>query len=770
METSGIDLRLLYRLAPAFVIGAGLGVFGHGEAALICCALGLAGTFALAHARGRAENAAVFARAHLILALLASLSFAVGVFYGEHARPSQGPGTLASVRDGTVIRARARVLPGARHRPAGVRVPVRLSKIETLDDEPVPGQATAQLYVLDERNAWIYSPGAQLRVTGRLQRPDNYANPGTHSYGEYLENQGIEGVVYARSPRSARVTKWPYGFAVELAKRRDHFVRWVEEKAGARGGLVAALASGDRSLVSADLTRTLRDAGLSHILAISGLHVAIAGGFFFFLVRTLLLRSERLARALPVRKVAVLAALLGVGTYALLSGLSEATQRAGWMFGAAALALVLERRLTGLRALTLAALFITLAEPRALASISFQLSFAAAGTIILAFSWLAAQRRDAPGREDDASRLLRVGRTLSTAIGAILLSSVAANLATWPLVAFYFNRISLSGVFSNLLVLPLVEMVLLPFSLLSVMLWNLHPPLASGALEVAVFAADCASWLAHLSAQWIPLRFDLRAPPAWLLPLYFSGVLTVGLWLKHRARWLLLAGASALAVFAAGYALPASAPGARLEVQVVDAGRARVRLARWPDGRSALFDLTSTRSNFPYYERAVLPALLAAGASEVDLLVLGPRGAPREQALAFYRERLSPAVVWDLSEEPAARAWPEGGPLVRLSSKGGRTGRGWAIVISDETGRAGYVLDGAPGYWPTAWAELWDSGRTVLDFPPRAHSRRSNRWLLGRVEPALVVGAEDEEHRSISGGWARLRFKENGVEVERVRR
>ena len=775
MGLSGIDLRLLYRLAPAFVAGAGLGIYGHGEVALLLALCLLCLGLALGNAERWVGAAAEVARDCLALVLLLSLSLGAGAYCGADARPHAGPGAMAQLRAGSRIRAHAEVLPGARHRPNGVRVPVLLSKISPGEaEESLPGTARALLYVLEERNAWIYSPGAQLEVSGRFQRPDNYANPGTHSYGEYLESQGIEGILYVRSPRQARVARWPYGLTVELAKRRDRFVHWVEQQAGASGGLVAALAAGDRSLVSAELTRSLRDAGLSHILAISGLHVAIAGGFFFFLVRWLLLRSERLARVLPVRKVAVLAALLGVAAYAVLSGLSEATQRAGWMFGAAALALVLERRLTGLRALTLAALIITLAEPRALASISFQLSFAAAGTIILAFSWLSARRGKARetgvANEIEGGRLTVARRYLLRAAGAVLLSSLAANLATWPLVAFYFNRVSLSGIASNLLVLPVVELALLPFSLLTMMLWNLHPPLAEGALQLAVWSSELAAWLAELSARWLPLRFDLRAPPPALLPLYFAGLLAFGLWLRERSRVLAAAAVACAGVFLLGYAVPTPAPRAQLEVQVIDAGSARVRLARWPDGRSALIDLTSTRSRFPYYERAVLPALLAAGAGEVDLLVVGPGGAARAEALAFYRERLNPAAVWDLGDAPPsempARAWPEGAARVQLSAKGGRARRGWAVVVGGK-GDARYVLDGEPGYWPTAWTQLWEPRRTVLDFAPRALGLGSNRWLVGRVDPAVIVGTTSEGRESVTGGWARLRFEEGSVEVVR---
>ncbi|MCB0218509.1 MAG: hypothetical protein KDH09_02340, partial [Chrysiogenetes bacterium] len=137
---------------------------------------------------------------------------------------------------------------------------------------------------------------------------------------------------------------------------------------------------------------------------------------------------------------------------------------------------------------------------------------------------------------------------------------------------------------------------------------------------------------------------------------------------------------------------------------------------------------------------------------------------------AFYRQRLDPESVWDLGEahegEMPARTWPSQAPRVQLSAKGGRARRGWAVVIGGE-GQARYVLDGEPGYWPTAWTQLWESRRTVLDFTPRALALGSNRWLVGRVDPTVIVGTKSEGRESVTGGWARLRFEEGNVEVVR---
>ncbi len=800
-RSEGLDLAILYRLIPAFLFGAGAGVYGFGQIALLLLAAALAGILALSRLRPAKFGP------WLALSLLASLVAAVGVLRARAAEvPAPSP-ALANLF-GKSLRLRARIVERGRALSWGTSSVAEILEIEgEFEKAPPGGRGTRRgsgspapgslrgtrvlVQVVGEKNAWIYLPGAELRFFGRLEAPSDYENPGVHTFGDYLASRGVYALVRVSSVRGARVLQWPRGWQARLARHGDRFARWVSETAGEDGALVTALTVGNRSGIGRELSEAFRSTGTSHILSISGIHIGMAGAFFFFIIRALLLRWTWLALRVPVRKVAVTAALLGVWAYAALSGNSDSALRAALMFGAAVGAALAERSLDGLRAILLAAFLLVAADPFSLAGISFQLSFAATGGLILALEAAApylARLREAAAKKESCPRRWALLGT-AWALG-ILAGSLAANLATWPLIALYFNRLSLGGFAANLFVIPWAELVLLPLSVVSLGLWSLW---STAALPLVFLAAAAGKILAEAvlaCARWFPLEIFLAAPAPIEQLLYFGALLCLGLAAARGMRWAWRPGLALAGAYLLALAVPQMLPEAEdLSVEVLDAGSAQVTLARWPGGQVALLDRSLALGEARYVERAVWPALLAAGAREPDLLVFAARGSGAARALSVYERLVSPKLLWRVPESgpPDALAWPAGGdPLLEILLKdagiqgagagaGGGAARGWAAVLRANSGQ--YVLDGAPGRWPSAWPERWRRGATALELSHWAAARPAGRWIVGRAAPqALVLSGSRRLQVAqeslpgagavVRGGWARLDFKGDRIHVE----
>lgn len=125
---------------------------------------------------------------------------------------------------------------------------------------------------------------------------------------------------------------------------------YVNEIAGERaGGLAAGLVTGDRSFLRPDDQVALRDTGLAHLLAISGLHPSIVGGLTFFLVRRTLVLIEPLALRVSLQKIAAMVALMTCAAYLVISGASVSTQRAFIMAAIVLLAVIFDRAAISLR-------------------------------------------------------------------------------------------------------------------------------------------------------------------------------------------------------------------------------------------------------------------------------------------------------------------------------------------------------------------------------------------------------------------------------------
>ena len=319
--------------------------------------------------------------------------------------------------------------------------------------------------------------GDRLVVTGEVEQPEAFQD---FDYRDYLARQGIHSVMlYPRlalagegegNPQLGGVYRLRYRLSQSLSQS-------LSEPQGAMG---QAILLGIRSAIPSDLVRAFRETGTSHLLAISGLHVGV------FLA--LSLAASRLVFGARGR-VYVLAPLAAVWMYAALSGMSPSVQRAAIMGSVYLAGLYLGRQNSGMPALAAAAAVMVGLSPAILTSVSFQLSFAAmAGLVLLS-----------PPIERRLQLALPAGpeRPWSRELTFAIAASVAATLATLPLVAYYFNYVSLVSLPATLLAMPAM-----PFILGSALLTS-----ALGLLDAS--AARPAAWIAWLCLSYLKQVVEL---------------------------------------------------------------------------------------------------------------------------------------------------------------------------------------------------------------------------------------------------------------------
>jgi competence protein ComEC len=277
-------------------------------------------------------------------------------------------------------------------------------------------------------------PGDQITYRGSLEpAPDG---PG---FGEYLARSGIRYTSRARSMERIGSADSPLAALEQLRRGAgESLARALPEP---QAGLAAAILIGLRDLVSRDVTDAFRTSGLSHVVAISGWHVALLGGVISACLRGLSRRP---------RSMLVLGAIVG---YAVLAGASPSVVRAALMATVVLLARESGRAGQAPAALGLAAVVMLLVDPETVTDIGFQLSLTAtAGILHWAGPWAAALRRRFPQRAP-----AWLVETLAV--------SLAAQAATLPLVLLHFGRLSLVAPLANLLVAPIVPPVMLAAAL-----------------------------------------------------------------------------------------------------------------------------------------------------------------------------------------------------------------------------------------------------------------------------------------------------------------
>ncbi len=202
-----------------------------------------------------------------------------------------------------------------------------------------------------------------------------------------------------------------------------------------------------------------------HIVSISGLHMVLAAGTFFWLVRALLASIPAVALLWPVKKIAAVAAMIGATIYCIFSGSDVATERSLIMTLVMFGAVLADRPALSIRNLAVAALIVLAREPEALLGPSFQMSFGAVAAMMALVPLM--QRQPASGTP--ATVLERGLRWTSQAMLGLVTTTLVASIATAPFAAYHFQSLNPYGLIGNALALPLVSVVVMPSAVLGVL-------------------------------------------------------------------------------------------------------------------------------------------------------------------------------------------------------------------------------------------------------------------------------------------------------------
>ena len=405
--------------------------------------------------------------------------------------------------------------------------------------EPETGRAIrVRLNLPLEQDQPALQPGALVRVKARLMPPAPPMLPGSYDFARAAWFAGLAATGSITGPvvveRAGEGRGWLAGLRARLS---DHV---LERLPGPAGGIAAALASGDRGAIAKADDAAMRDAGLAHLLSISGLHVSAVIAAAWFMAMKLLALFPALALRVRLPLVAAGTGALAGLFYTLLTGAEVPTVRSciGALLVLAALAL--GREPLSLRMLAVAALAVMVLWPEAVVGPSFQMSFAAVIAIIALHGSAPVRAFLAPREE---SWLIRTGRSLVM----LLATGLAIELALMPIGLFHFHRAGVYGSLVNVVAIPLTTFVSMPAIALGLMLDAVR--LGAPAWWVADQAIGAMLALAHWVSERPGAVTSLPAMGRGSIALFVAGGLWLALWRgRVRLLGLIALGAGALSL------------------------------------------------------------------------------------------------------------------------------------------------------------------------------------------------------------------------------
>lgn len=550
--------------------------------------------------------------------IMAILLFGIAAAYGTWTQghnksnlPEQTPdytlsGTIASPVEVDGDRARFTILASEEHEK--VAVSIKLASIEE--------QATVLLW----------RRGDLATITGELTLPPSARNYGQFDYRQYLYHQRIHRMLLVKGLGTSEITD-------DKGWNRSQIMGWVDRIRANMAERISKLYPDNQSGFMSSLLIGLKDdmdettfslfsrLGLTHIIAISGLHVAIVVGGWMGLLR--LLRVTR--------ETNISSAMLLIPMYVLLSGGSPSVMRAGIM---ALIALYAARKRwlkDGLNIVSVTAILMTLWNPYYIYDVSYQLSFAVTAGLIMGTPVLV--------------RWINLGPAWLN--GAIAVTLVA-QLVSFPLTIYYFNQFSLLSGFANLLLVPVFSLIVLPLGYISLIIHYMMPPVASWLAQLVAMLNQVCFWFMD-QLDSLSVGRLIWATPALSWVTVYMIVLFSMFWcagvikdvdeilfprlVRSAKRILLICSVIGMVWLLLGYGL-LSRDGIST-VSFLDVGQGDSSLIRTPDNQVILVDGGGTlnflkagdewrirRDPFEIGEDLVVPLLKKRGITQIDYLIM----------------------------------------------------------------------------------------------------------------------------------------------------
>lgn len=299
------------------------------------------------------------------------------------------------------------------------------------------------LYVAKDSLAARLQCGDELLVSANIAPPVNQGNFDEFDYERYLLRKGIGGTGYVAMDKWKLLRTGCYtSFQTKATVYRKNVIALYRELGfeGEELAVLSALTIGDQAELSESVLESYAVSGASHILALSGSHIAMLSVLLFFVIR---LPAQWGKYGVCLRGGII---LLLLWSFAFFTGFSPSVIRSVCMFSMLTLAGIINRKSVTINLLASTAFLMLLCNPVWLFDVGFQLSFLAVAAILLI--------------QPPIHRLITVKSKIGKYVWSVMSVSIAAQLGTAPLVLLYFSRFSTHFLLTNLIVIPLVSLIL----------------------------------------------------------------------------------------------------------------------------------------------------------------------------------------------------------------------------------------------------------------------------------------------------------------------
>lgn len=381
----------------------------------------------------------------------------------------------------------------------GSRVILDNLNIEKMSAEKTPHSVRLKVLKDDELKS-----GQIIQVLAGLNPASAPVSPYAFDFQRWSYYQRLGGVGFAYgAPKIIEDSK-----STILSTIREKITKQIiAQTSKPEQSIILALMTGQRKAIIDEDWDAMRESGLAHMLAISGLHVGMVAGVLFFFSRLIMAGFGGFALRHPIKKYAAILALVGAFFYMLIVGATIPTQRAVIMVGLAMIAICLDRSPISLRLVALAATIILLYRPESLVSISFQMSFAAVTALVAFFEFMRPYLRKLYSRAGLWRKIMLYFLGLS-------FTTIIAGAVTGLFGLYHFQQYAMFGLLANLIAVPILSFMVMPLLVLSYFVMPFG--LSGFILNIAEWGTRWVLATAHWVANMDGAVLKISSYPSWV--------------------------------------------------------------------------------------------------------------------------------------------------------------------------------------------------------------------------------------------------------------
>ena len=512
-----------------------------------------------------------------------------------------------------------------------VRFVLKVDKAELVNDvnnaQNVPIDFKGNVRLGWFRHHQPLNAGETWQFKVRLKRPSGFLNPGGFDYEKWLFTERIRATGYVRQSQTQAHTlnkrlaesDW---YSINRLRQTIHETIQLNVENKSSAAVLSALTVAVRTKLDDKQWKLLQQSGTSHLIAISGLHIALLASFAFLPIMLLWRIFPRLNQFVPVRIAGSIVGVVFALIYAMLAGFTLPTQRALLMVVIGVWGLNSRKNYDSTTVLAVALILVLLLDPLAAMTVSFWLSFLAVAIILFFIK-----------RQHKKPRWMMVKLQL------------LISLAMLPLTILFFGTASLTSPVANLFAIPWVTLVVVPLSLLALILMPVSTTLSDILFKIAALAIDYLFKGLELIDGTILSKFYPAEIPTGLLILSFIGLLYLFLPKGFPARWL-----GVVLMLPAVLFSPDKINHGEFTYIMLDAGQGMASVLQ-TSSHTLVYD-TGTRASesFDLGKLVVILYLHAKGIANVDTLIVSHEDIDHRGGAKFIHDNIPVTEV--ISSDP----------------------------------------------------------------------------------------------------------------------